>query len=154
MTVRGLISHIDLNVSDPGRSIPFYGLVLEHLGFRRYWVEPVDGRASLTDAQAEDRCAWWITYGGGATFGIEIRPPARTAPRSHHERYSPGIDHLALHGAGPEDVDSLHAALVAGGIDVAEPPREYDYSPGYYAVAFDDPDGMRIEVVYEPASNP
>jgi catechol 2,3-dioxygenase-like lactoylglutathione lyase family enzyme len=51
-------------------------------------------------------------------------------------------------------VDSLYAALTAAGYHVAEPPREYDYAPGYYAVAFDDPDGVRIEVVHEPGSNP
>ncbi len=38
--------------------------------------------------------------------------------------------------------------------DVAEPPTTYDYAPGYYAVAFDDPDGIRLEVVYDPTTNP
>ena len=139
---RGFVSHLDLNVSDPSRSIPLYGLVLEHLGYRRHWVEP------------ETRCAWWIRHESGAIFGIEIRPPAEPAPRSHHERYAPGIDHLAFHAESPADVDSLYEVLVANGVPVAEPPREYDYAPGYYAVAFDDPDGIRLEVVHEPSSNP
>ena len=32
MAVRGPISHVDLNVSDPKRSLPFYGLVFGYLG--------------------------------------------------------------------------------------------------------------------------
>ena len=89
----------------------------------------------------------------GVEFGIEVRPPRNTAPRSHHERYSPGIDHLAFHAESRSDVDGVFALLVEAGLPVADPPSEYDYSPGYYAVAFDDPDGIRLEVVYEPRAN-
>ena len=41
-----------------------------------------------------------------------------------------------------------------GRYDVADPPAEYDSTPGCYAVAFDDPDRIRLEVVHEPAANP
>src|SRR5262245_59281807 len=36
------------------------------------------------------------------------------------------------------------------GADVLEPPQEYPYVPGYYAVFFRDPDGMKLEYVYIP----
>jgi len=29
-------------------------------------------------------------------------------------------------------------------------PAEYDYTPGYYAVFFADPDGIKLELVHEP----
>lgn len=29
-------------------------------------------------------------------------------------------------------------------------PREYDYTPGYYAVFFYDPDGIKLEIVHRP----
>ena len=87
-------------------------------------------------------------------LGIEIRPPAGPAPRDRHERYAPGIDHLAFHAESRDEVDALYSALLAAGHPVADPPAEYDYTPGYYAVAFDDPSGIRLEVVYEPAANP
>ena len=51
-------------------------------------------------------------------------------------------------------MDNLHATLIGAGYPVADPPAEYNYTPGYYAIAFDDPDGIRIEVVYEPEANP
>jgi catechol 2,3-dioxygenase-like lactoylglutathione lyase family enzyme len=36
------------------------------------------------------------------------------------------------------------------GADILDPPAEYDYDPGYYAVFARDPDGLKIEVVRIP----
>ncbi len=142
MSVRGPLSHLDLNVSNPAASIRFYGLVLEYLGYTRH------------DMDDPDRCYWSVAIPGGGEFSIEIRPPAAVAPRDRHERYSPGIDHLAFHASSRADVDGMAHMLESAGIAVADQPTEYDYTPGYYATAFDDPDGIRIEVVHEPLANP
>jgi len=37
------------------------------------------------------------------------------------------------------------------GATILDAPAEYDYTPGYYAVFFADPDGLKLEVVHEPA---
>jgi hypothetical protein len=41
---------------------------------------------------------------------------------------------------------------------VLDPPADYSgqqgYGAGYYAVFFADPDGVKLEVVYEPRTNP
>lgn len=141
MGTRGPISHLDLNVSDPRASIRFYGLVLEYLGYERHQLDD------------PERC-WWSIRLDGATFGIEVRPPRSPAPRTYHERYSPGLDHLAFHAESRADVEGVAIMLEAAGYAVADPPAEYQYSPGYFATAFDDPDGIRIEVVHDPRSNP
>jgi glyoxylase I family protein len=141
MATRGVVSHLDLNVARPPESVRFYSIVLGHLGYEQHDVG--DGRAR-----------WSMGYPDGARFEIEVRPPAFPAPSDRHERYSPGIDHLAFHAESRADVDELHGKLLAAGYPVAEPPREYDYAPRYYAVAFDDPSGIRIEVVHDPATNP
>jgi glyoxylase I family protein len=139
--VRGLISHLDLNVSDPSRSLPFYGLVFDYLGLERFQM-------------SADRCVWGQQLPNGAWWGIEIRQPRETPPRTQHERYAPGIDHLAFHAESRADVDGLYVLLIRAGYEVKDLPADYDYSRGYYAVAFDDPDGIRLEVVYEPEANP
>lgn len=141
MPVRGMISHLDLNVSDPAASIRFYGLLLEHLGLQRIEEEAT-------------RCVWAQQLPAGTWWGIEVRTARGTPLRAHHERDSPGLDHLALHADSRADVDGVYELLTGAGYHVADPPAEYDYTPDYYAVAFDDPDGVRLEVVHEPFANP
>ena len=138
---RGFVSHLDLNVARPRASVRFYELVLGHLGYRQHQVD-------------EGRSRWSLEYADGALFEIEVRPPALRGTSERHDRYAPGIDHLAFHADSRSDVDALHQKLVTAGYPVAEPPREYDYAPGYYAVAFDDPSGIRLEVVHDPTTNP
>jgi hypothetical protein len=36
------------------------------------------------------------------------------------------------------------------GANFESPPKEYDYVPGYYAVFFHDPDGIKLELVHVP----
>ena len=46
----------------------------------------------------------------------------------------------------------LHARLVSLGVTVLDPPASYEhYSPGYYAVFFADPDGIKLEYVFTMA---
>jgi glyoxylase I family protein len=55
-------------------------------------------------------------------------------------------------------VDQVHAAMLAAGAEVLDAPADYSgqpgYGQGYYAAFYADPDGMKVEVVYEPHSNP
>ena len=139
---RGFVSHIDLNVVDLDRSTAFYGLLLEYLGMERVRA---DDRA---------RATWRLVSSAGYHVEIEIRRPRGQPSAARHARHDPGLDHLALHAASEADVDGLYETLRANGYLVDEPPRHYDYAPGYYAVGFDDPDGTRLEVVYDPSTNP
>jgi len=47
-------------------------------------------------------------------------------------------------------VDSFHEFLLAERVAILDPPAEYDYTPGYYALFFADPDGIKLELVHEP----
>lgn len=44
-------------------------------------------------------------------------------------------------------MDNVHEKLKVMGADVLEPPQEYPYVPGYYAVFFRDPHGMKLQYV-------
>jgi catechol 2,3-dioxygenase-like lactoylglutathione lyase family enzyme len=68
-----------------------------------------------------------------------------------HDRYSPGLHHLAWAAASPEDVDAIYAHLQSIGATILDPPAHYPrYGVGYYAVFFTDPDGLKLEYVYKP----
>jgi catechol 2,3-dioxygenase-like lactoylglutathione lyase family enzyme len=95
---------------------------------------------------------------GTAYFGLEVRPADPASAHKTHDRYAPGLHHMAFHAESPADVDRVHAALVAAGATVLDAPADYGahpaYAPGYYAAFFADPDGIKLEVVHEPRSNP
>jgi hypothetical protein len=40
--------------------------------------------------------------------------------------------------------------LLENDVNVLDPPADYSYEPGYYAVFFSDPDGMKLEFVHVP----
>jgi catechol 2,3-dioxygenase-like lactoylglutathione lyase family enzyme len=152
MPVRGPVSHIDLTISDPSRSIPFYATLFEAIGLRRHEI----AHPGFAGPEPE-RAAWYMRYASGAHWGIEVRPARAQSRGRAHDRYAPGLHHLALHAESREHVDRIHRAMVEFGATVLDPPAEYDgpaYSPGYYAAFFADPDGLKLEVVYEPRSNP
>ena len=48
-------------------------------------------------------------------------------------------------------VDEFYELLLEIGAEILEPPRSYDYAPGYYAVFFTDPDGIKLELVHIPS---
>jgi catechol 2,3-dioxygenase-like lactoylglutathione lyase family enzyme len=85
--------------------------------------------------------------GGFFTIALKAAHPERRT--AAHDRHAPGLHHLAFHADSRADVDDFHF-VVGIGATVLDPPAEYDYTPGYYAVFFADPDGIKLEVVFEP----
>jgi catechol 2,3-dioxygenase-like lactoylglutathione lyase family enzyme len=129
--VTGAIHHVDLTVSDLERSTAFYESVLPLLGFRR-------------SPNAPEGPIW---AGAGAEIGLVA---ARSATR--HDRFTPGLHHLAFTAPARAAVDDAHRALAALGVAILDAPADYpQYAPGYYAVFFADPDGVKLEYVYTPA---
>jgi glyoxylase I family protein len=135
--VRGAFHHIDLNVSDVGASRRVYGTFLEFLGYR------------LVKDEAEG-CEWdLVDEGRGSALGLKACDPALLDHA--HRRYAPGLHHLAWRAKSREDVDALHALLVGLGVTILNPPAHYpQYWGNYYAVFFEDPDGMKLEFVHAP----
>jgi glyoxylase I family protein len=136
--LRGSLSHLDLTVSDLERSVVFYDRVLARLGYRR-----------LDDVGAGAPC-WAIADRSGGSFTIALKPARPESQPTRHDRYAPGLHHLAFHADSRADVDALHRFLLEIGATLLDPPAEYGYTPGYYAVFFADPDGIKLEVVFEP----
>jgi catechol 2,3-dioxygenase-like lactoylglutathione lyase family enzyme len=135
--IRGFPSHLDLTVSDLAASIRFYDAFLPRLGYRR--LDPFGGGAPC----------WGIRDGDGGYFSIAL-VEARSGGAASHDRYTPGFHHAAFHVDGREEVEAFHELLLGIGATILDPPAEYDYTPGYYAVFFADPDGLKLEVVFEP----
>jgi catechol 2,3-dioxygenase-like lactoylglutathione lyase family enzyme len=138
--MRGFPSHVDLTATDLERSIPFYDRVLGRLGYRR----PPAGRPPPT---------WFRFRRDRSFFSLALQPTKPPSAGKEHDRYAPGLHHLAFHVESRQEVDDFFQFLVETQAPVLDPPAEYDYTPGYYAVFFADPDGLKLEVVHEPAQD-
>lgn len=137
---RGRVHHVDLTVRDPVASRPFYEAVLGHMGYRLIRQDP----KGLDFALAATANAPYISLGL-----VQARGPAAAR---QHDRGAPGLHHIAWHASSRQDVDALHALLLQRGATILDAPAEYpQYSPGYYAVFFADPDGLKLEFVHDPA---
>ncbi len=86
MPERGPLSHIDLTVTDPARSILFYGKFFEALGYRRFRSDNPEFAGPNPQ-----RAGWFIKYPTGAYFGIEVRPARTESRHKTHDRYAPGL---------------------------------------------------------------
>lgn len=99
----------------------------------------------------DGRYEWDLRGREGAGASIGIRPCHPEDAGHTHRRYAPGLHHLAWRADSRDDVDRLHALLVDAGVKVLDPPAHYpEYSGDYYAVFFEDPDGMKLEFVHAP----
>jgi catechol 2,3-dioxygenase-like lactoylglutathione lyase family enzyme len=129
------VHHVDLVVSSIGRSLPFYRELLGPLGWHR--VDEVAGERGET-----------IYYLTGPETAIGLRE-AQSPPRPV-DRYAVGLHHLAFEAVSRAVVAERAAWLRSRGAEIESGPEEYAYSPGYFAVFFYDPDGMKLEILHTP----
>lgn len=135
-----IIDHIQITVKDMAAAVAFYDGFLPLLGFS------AEAKGSATIPEHD----FHVVEYKHRRFCFAITSP-RTAFRNDdvHRRKPGSLHHLAFRVGSRADVDRLHDALTALGADIVSPPRHYpEYTPpGYYAVFFKDPDGIKYEVV-------
>ncbi len=134
------IDHLDLVVSSLERSLAFYGELLLPLGYVRQ---------SEIEGERGERVVY-LGRGGGDMGSISLRERQSRGPE-RYDRYGLGLHHLALAAPSRALVDERAGWLRGRGAVIESEPREYDYTPGYYAVFFHDPDGIKLELVHRPA---
>jgi glyoxylase I family protein len=116
------------------RSLPFYRALLSHLG--------ATNEGSIVGERGEV-----VVYLNGPGGAVGLREASSAGAV---DRYAPGLHHLAFDAPSREVVDAVAAWLRDEGADIEGGPGERDYTPGYYAVFFFDPDGLKLEVVHQP----
>ena len=133
--MRGLLNHIVLTVRDPTTSTPFYDAFLGFMGYKQ-----------------EGDFAWVL---GTGPASVSLHLAVATGPGSgrEHDRYSPGLHHMAWRAESRQDVDQMHEHVQSRGGLVLDAPADYpqyNKGRGYYAVFFADPDGLKLEFVFTP----
>jgi glyoxylase I family protein len=131
------IHHVDLVATSIERSLPFYRDLLGPLGWTD--VSEVEGERGET--------IWYIT-GPGTSLGLRRRQSdANPVP---YDRYGVGVHHVCFEVDSRAVVDERAEWLRTRGVEIESGPKEYGYLPGYYAVFFYDPDGLKLELVHVP----
>jgi len=132
----GIVNHINLRVSDLKRSMAFYDPIMKFLGYEKV--------AKFGFYRLPDRI--------GDVYLSRV--PLKDRGKKTYDREAPGLGHLAFNADSREQVDGFYNLLVEIQASVLDKPTEYNYSPGYYAVYFEDPDGMKLELAYSPFQIP
>ena len=129
------IDHLDLVVTDLERSLRFYTELLRPLGY-------------VSTSEIVGERGERVVYVGHESDYGDVSLRERQSGDEGADRYAIGLHHLAWRAPSREVVDERAAWLREGGHTIESGPEEYRYSPGYYAVFFYDPDGIKLEIVH------
>ena len=125
-----LFDHIDLRVKNRQNAQRFYSQVLPAIGFR---VDKSGDKWGLFEAEGSVAVDFF-----GFTEEADQRPNG---------------NRIAFWAPSRKAVDEVAAAVrKAGAKNIEGPELCVEYSPGYYAVFFEDPDGNKLEVCYRESA--
>lgn len=125
---RGSIHHLELYVTDLAASARFWGWLLGRFGYEPFqeWDDGISFRTS-------------------GTYLVFVSAPDASRDL---DRRQPGLNHIAFAVPTTSDVDALRDELAAREVRLLYDDR-YPHAGGedHYAVFFEDPDGIKVEVV-------
>ncbi len=128
--MRGSLNHVEIYVSSLDKTIEFWGWLLPKLGY----TEKLHVDAGIAN------------YILGETYLVFVQTEERFLDVPYH-RCRVGLNHLAFHGDGKEFVDEITEELKEKGVTILyEEKHPYAGGPDYYAVFFEDPDRMKVEI--------
>jgi catechol 2,3-dioxygenase-like lactoylglutathione lyase family enzyme len=135
------VHHVEFSVLEYEASIQFFDKMFGWLRYKSFWTLDIEYRSTYYMA----RFPFFHSY-----IGIQ---PAETGKKLNHKDQSTGIHHIALWARSRREVDDFYKEfLIRNNIEVTDTPADYPtYSPGYYAVFFNDPiTGIHFELSYTP----
>lgn len=130
------VHHLDIVVSSIERSLPFYRELLGPLGYH-----------AISEVEGERGETIWYLWSPGSSLGLREATSEGGLPV---DRYRVGLHHIAFEAMSRGAVNERADWLIEQGAEIESGPEEYSYLPGYYAVFFYDPDGIKLEIVHVP----
>jgi catechol 2,3-dioxygenase-like lactoylglutathione lyase family enzyme len=131
--MKNFLEHISLNVSNPEKSFPFYKDLFLFLGYKIIR----DNRECLA-VRKEGTADFWIK-----ATGTEYLP-------NKFHRKNTGLNHFAFVVESKQEVDRFYNEFLKERNikTLYESPKSFpEYISDYYAVFFEDPDRIKIEVL-------
>ncbi len=128
--------HIQINVHDAKESLPFYKKLFAYFEYKI--IDQSEGHIGVSNGTTD----FWI---------IETEEVHKE--KGYH-RKATGLNHLAFKVSSKQDVDTFVKEFLKKEKTkvLYNTPRDYpEYKEGYYAVFFEDPDRVKIEVAFIPS---
>lgn len=129
--MKGEIHHIEINVSDLNKTTEFWNwLLLQELGYTKF-QEWKSG----------------ISYKLSNTYLVFVQTEKEYLNIPYHRKRS-GLNHLAFHIDTNAQVDEMTIKLKKKGIKILyEHKHPYAGGENYYALFFEDPNRIKVEIV-------
>lgn len=126
----GLLHHIELYVSDLKKTMDFWGWFLEELGYTCF-------------QKWENGESWKLNE----TYLVFVQAEKKYLTVPYHRRRV-GLNHLAFHAKSRQQVDEMTKKLRAKNIPILyQDKHPFAGGQDYYAVFFEDPDRIKVELV-------
>jgi glyoxylase I family protein len=131
--MRSGIDHLMINANDYEAAVRFYAWLMPKIGYPR--SETYGNPSPMTGFYGDCGSLWVV--------------PADESHRNKtFDKGRVGLREIAFRAQSREQIDELARGISPHGGRILDPPREYDYRPGYYSVFFTDPDGVKLEIVH------
>ncbi len=128
--MKGLLHHVEIYVSDLERSIAFWSWFLGELGYHE-----------------SSRWSEGISLKLGDTYIVLVQTEEAYLEPTYHRKRT-GLNHLAFHADSRQMVDEMTKKLRARNVPILyEEKHPYAGGKDYYAVFFEDPDRIKVELV-------
>ncbi|WP_075620283.1 VOC family protein [Paenisporosarcina indica] len=125
-----MLHHVEINISDLQQSRQFYEYILPTMGYELYQEWPKG-----------------FSYKFGDTYIVFVQTEEKHLETPYH-RGRVGLNHLAFHATSRKQIDEITEQLENQNITILYKNR-HPYAGGedYYAVFFEDPDRIKLEIV-------
>lgn len=132
-----VLNHVEFNVSDLKRSAEFYDMLFKYFGWKKILEE-------------KDIVGWRLKD----TSVFIVQAEKRFLKAGFHRKRA-GLNHLCFLSNSREEVDEFHQFLKGKKIPILYGgPKDWpEYKGGYYAVYFEDPDRIKLELAYIPSES-
>jgi glyoxylase I family protein len=122
-------------------SLPFYRGLLGPIGWTD--LDLVEGERGET--------IHYLSVAGSGVAAIGLREATSTAHPLPYDRYAVGVHHVCIDVPSRAVVDERAQWVRDQEVsEILSAPAEHGYTPGYYAVFIEDPDGIKLELLHRP----
>lgn len=133
------VDHLQVTVRDVGAVETFYDELMEALGFDlskkiKVYLEELD----MTVIEYLDK-----SYDFGICSSLK-----EYQEETIHRRKPGVVHHIAFRASSRNEVDRIYQKVLELGAEILDEPQIFpQHGPNYYALFFNDPDGIKYEIV-------